>query len=83
MNLIVKTKTKQQKKAVKTFLDSMDIDFTKAEEDEAPYKTSVKKSLGKKEKKILNNLDKSVDFVNKYKKGKIKAKSINQLLDEL
>jgi hypothetical protein len=83
MALIINTKTKQQEKVVKAFLEKMDIHFTKAEEDEVPYRTNVKKPLGKKETKLLNNLDKSVDFVNKYKKGKVKAKSLNQLLDEL
>ena len=80
---MVKPKTKKEEKIVKAFLDSLDIPFTKAEEEEAPYKTSAKKTPAKKEKKILDNLDKSVDFVNKYKKGKVKAKSFNQLLDEL
>lgn len=80
MALIVKTKTKQQEKAVKAFLDSMDIDFTKAEEEEAPYRTSMKRPPGIKEKKILNDLDKSVDFVNKNKKGK--QKLIDVLYDE-
>lgn len=41
------------------------------------------KKLTSKEKKILANLDEAVDFVNKYKKGGTKAKTINQLLDEL
>ncbi|MDR3711301.1 MAG: hypothetical protein P4L51_00675 [Puia sp.] len=41
------------------------------------------KKLSAKEKKILAELDEAVDFVNKYKKGKVKAKSFNQLLDEL
>ncbi len=33
--------------------------------------------LSTKEKKILTNLEDAVDFVNKYKKGKVKAKSLN------
>jgi hypothetical protein len=53
------------------------------EEDAAEYKTSPKKPLSKKEKEILENIDKSVDFVNNYKKGKTKTKSINQLLNGL
>ena len=84
MALIIKIKTKKQEKAVKDFLAENDIEFqTLAEEDATPYKTTPKKPLTPKEKKILNNLDQSVDFVNKYKKGKTKAKSINQLLNEL
>lgn len=34
-------------------------------------------------KEFLADLDKSVDFVNNYKAGKTKAKSLLQLLDEL
>ena len=41
------------------------------------------KKLSPKEKKILDDLEESVAFVNKFKKGKIKSKSFNQLLDEL
>lgn len=41
------------------------------------------KKYSVKEKKLLANLEESVDFVNKYKKGKIKARSFNQLLNEL
>ena len=44
----------------------------------------MKKVVYKKsEKQILNNLSKAVDFVNKCKKGKAKAKSFEQLLEEL
>ena len=53
------------------------------EEDAAGYKTSPKKKLTDKEKKILDNLSHSIDFVNKYSKGKTKVKSINELLNEL
>lgn len=81
MTLIIKTKTKQQEKVVKAFLDSMDINFSKVEEEEAPYRTRKTKSPGKKE--ILDDLENSIDFVNKYKKGKVKAKSLKQLLNEL
>jgi hypothetical protein len=81
MALIVKTKTKQQEKIVKSFLENMDIDFSKVEEDEVHYRTRKTKYQNKK--KILNDLERSIDFVNKYKKGKAKAKSIKQLLNEL
>ena len=53
------------------------------EEDAAVYKTSPKKKRTDKEKKILDHLSESIDFVNKYSKGKTKTKSINQLLNEL
>jgi hypothetical protein len=84
MKLLVKPKTKRQEKIIKTFLENLDIEFDKVEEDAAIYKTiSSKKPLTQKEKKILESLDQSVDFVNKYKKGKTEAKTINQLLNEL
>lgn len=42
-----------------------------------PAPLAPKKQLTSKERKILSNLDQSVDFVNKYKKEKVKTKSIN------
>lgn len=42
---------------------------------------SEKKAVKKKE--ILADLKESVDFVNGYKKGKTKTKSLKQLLHEL
>ena len=36
-----------------------------------------------KKKQLLDDIDEAVDFVNKHKAGKVKAKSIQQLLDEL
>jgi hypothetical protein len=36
-----------------------------------------------KEKQLLTDIEESVGFINNYKKGKVKAKSINELLDEL
>lgn len=84
MAIIVKTKSKKQEKAVKDFLNNHDIEFqTYAAEEAAPYIIKSSKKKTAKEKQILNNLDQSVDFVNKYKKGKIKSKSFNQLLNEL
>ncbi len=84
MAIIVKAKTRKQEKVVKDFLNQLDIEFqTIAEEDEAPYKIISKKPLTPKEKKILKGLDDSVDFVNKFKEGKTKGKSLNQLLNDL
>ena len=37
----------------------------------------------KRKKQILDNLSQSVDFVNKYRKGKVKAKPLSRLLKEL
>ena len=82
MALVIKIKNKEQEKAVKAFLDENDIDYSKVEEHIAPYRTSTKKIYSKKEKSILKGLQESVDFVNKHKKGKVKAKSLKQLLDE-
>lgn len=83
MKVIVNPKTKKQEKVVKAFLAGLDIEFTVAEKDAPIYKTTPSKKLTTKEKKILNNLEQSVDFVNNYKKNKTKAKSLNQLLNEL
>ncbi|MBL7739428.1 MAG: hypothetical protein JNK14_09420 [Chitinophagaceae bacterium] len=84
MPIIVNIKTKTQEKKVCDFLKQHAIDFqTIVEEEQAPYRTGTKKTLTAKEKKILKGLDQSVDFVNKYKKGKTKTKSLNQLLNEL
>jgi hypothetical protein len=70
MSLIIKPKTKKQEQAIKAILRNMDIDFvTVAKESAAEYKTSPKETLTKKEKKILDNLEQSVEFVNKFKKG--------------
>lgn len=83
MKMIVNTKSKKQENAIKTFLDNLDIEFSMVEEEAAVYKTSPTKQLTKKEKQILENLSKSVDFVNKHRKGKVKAKPFNQFLNEL
>jgi hypothetical protein len=83
MKLVINPKTKKQETAVKKFLDSEDINFSIVAEDAAVYKTSPKKKLTDKEKQILDNLSQSVEFVKKYRKGKTKVKSINQLLNEL
>ena len=84
MAIMVKIKNKKQEKAVKDFLNENDVEFqTIAEEDEPLYKTTIKKSLTAKERKVLKDIEQSVDFVNKYKKGKTKAKAFNQLMNEL
>jgi hypothetical protein len=83
MKLIVKPHSKKQEKTIKQFLDEHDVAFTVVNEEQAVYKTTPKKQLNKKEKQVLDNLSYSVEFVKKYNKGKAKAKSINQLLNEL
>ena len=83
MKLVVNPKTKKQEKAVKEFLDNHDVEFTIVNEEQAIYKPAQKKQLTKKEKQVLDSLSQSVEFAKKYSKGKAKAKSINQLLNEL
>jgi len=83
MKLIVNPHSKKQEKAVKDFLDDHDVEFTVVNEDRSAYKTTPKKQLTKKEKQVLDNLSESVGFVKKYRQGKTRAKSINQLLNEL
>jgi hypothetical protein len=43
----------------------------------------VEPSKKEKKKKILSDLEEAVEYVNKLKKGEVKAKSLNQFLDEL
>ena len=81
--MIVNTKSKKQEKVIKTFLENLDIEFSMVEEEAAVYKISSSKQLTKKEKQILDNLSQSVEFVNKHRKGKAKAKPLNQFLNEL
>jgi inosine/xanthosine triphosphate pyrophosphatase family protein len=84
MAIIVNTRNKKKEKIIKDFLTDMDVEFqTIVEEEEVPHKINPKKSQSAKEKKILKDIDQSVDFVNKYTKGKIKAKSLNDLLNAL
>ncbi|MGB3007725.1 MAG: hypothetical protein WBC06_14505 [Chitinophagaceae bacterium] len=80
MKLIVKPHSKKLEKTVKEFLDEHNVEFTVVNEDQAVYKTTPKKKLSQKEKQVLDNLSQSTEFLKKYK---VKAKSINQLLNEL
>jgi hypothetical protein len=84
MAIVIEPKNKKQEKILKAFLNSMDIEFGSiVMEDEPVYKTRTPKTKTTKEKEVLDNLAQSVEFVKKYKKGKVKAKTINQLLNEL
>ena len=80
MKLIVKPHSKKLGKTVKEFLDEHNVEFTVVNEDQAVYKTTPKKKLSQIEKQVLDNLSQSTEFLKKYK---VKAKSINQLLNEL
>ena len=42
-----------------------------------------KQKITAKEKQLLIDIEDSVEYINNYKKGKVKAKSISELLDEL
>jgi hypothetical protein len=42
-----------------------------------------KQKITLKEKQLLTDIEESVGFINNYKKGKVNAKSISELLDEL
>jgi cysteine synthase len=44
---------------------------------------SGKDKLSRKEKKFLKDFDEAIEFVNLHQQGKIKAKSIEELLNEL
>lgn len=81
--MIVNTKSRKQERAVKAFLEDLDVEFSVVEEETPVYKTSSPKQLTKKEKQILDNLSQSVDFVNKRRKGKVKAKPLNRFLNVL
>ena len=86
MKLIVNPKTKKEEKKIKSFLEDHSIDYTRMEEKEELYRVREKSKsnqLTSKEKTILHNLEESVDFVKKYKQGRVKAKFFNQLLNEL
>ena len=72
--LILKIKNKKKVPFLKELLKQFDF-----VEVVAP---SSKKSKSKK-KEILDGIEKSVEFIKKYNKGKVKAKSFKQLLNEL
>lgn len=84
----IKPKNKEEEKLVKAFLKKNKIDFREiekysvVEEEEAVYKTS--KSPRKETKqKLMSEIKEAVKEMNMVKKGKIKARSAKDLLDEL
>lgn len=81
--MIVHTRSKKQEKHVQNFLEELDIAFTIIEEDAVVYKKHPPKNISKKETQLLDNLSQSVNFIIKHRKGKVKAKTLNQFLDEL
>lgn len=83
MAMIFKIKSKKQEKIVKDFLAKNAIEFQTIAEEEATVYTRKNKPSKDKAKEILSDLEKSVQFVKQYKKGKTKVKSLDQLLNEL
>ncbi|SHN18815.1 hypothetical protein [Mucilaginibacter sp. OK098] len=45
--------------------------------------THVTEKLSRKDKKFLKEFDEAIEFVNLHQQGKVKAKTIDQLLNEL
>jgi hypothetical protein len=72
--LIIKIKDKKKVPFLKKLLREMD--FVEV------IDPSSKKSKSKK-KEILDGIEESVEFIKKYNKGEVKAKSFKQLLNEL
>lgn len=86
--IIIKTKNKKQEKVVKDFLESQDIGYSSiAEEDAAVYTTKKKKKASQKNSKakerLIAEIKEAVKQVNLIKQGKLKARPIQELLDEL
>lgn len=46
-------------------------------------KVASSKKMSRKEKEFLKGLDEAVEFINLHQEGKIKAKTIDQFLNEL
>lgn len=66
-------------KAVKTLTDMVELLGGKV----MSVKEDKKQSKAKKKQQILDDLEASIKFINQYRQGKVKAKTIEQLLDEL
>ena len=45
--------------------------------------SNVTEKLSRKDKKFLKEFDEAIEFVNLHQQGKVKAKTIDQLLNEL
>jgi hypothetical protein len=73
--LILNIKSKSKVPFLKELLKRME--FVEIVEIVEPKKT------GSRKKQLLNDIGEAVDFVNKHKAGKVKAKTIQQLLNEL
>jgi hypothetical protein len=86
--IIIKIKNKKQEKVVKAFLENQDIDYSSiAEEDAAVYTTKKKekrpKKTSKAKERLIAEIKEAVKQINLIKEGKLKARPIQELLDEL
>lgn len=68
-------------KAGKTLADLVEQLGGKVISIDSEFKES--KKLSRKEKEFLKGLDESINFVNRHQKGEVKAKTIDELLNEL
>lgn len=86
-DIIVKTKNKKQEKVVKDFLESRAIDYCSVtQEDAAVYttkKTVKHKKTSKAKEKLIAEIKEAVRQINLIKQGKLKARPVQELLDEL
>jgi len=86
-DIIIKIKNKKQEKVVKAFLDDQEIDYNSVvEEDEAVYVTKKKarsKKNSKAKEKLIAEIKEAVKQINLIKQGKLKARPVQELLDEL
>ena len=85
--IIVKTKNKKQEKAVKDFLKRQDIDYSPVVQEDAPvYRTrkkAIQKPTNKAKEKLIAEIKEAVKQINLIKEGKLKARPVQELLDEL
>lgn len=72
--IILKVKNKRKIPFLKQLLKHMDF---------VEVVNGPKQKFTAKEKKILNDIDESVDYIKRYNKGEVKAKPFKQFLDEL
>jgi hypothetical protein len=86
-DIIVKTKNKKQEKVVKDFLESRAIDYSSVvQEDAAVYTTKKivrRKKNSKAKEKLIAEIKEAVRQINLIKQGKLKARPVQELLDEL
>lgn len=86
-DIIVKTKNKKQEKVLLAFLESQDIDYSSVVQEDAAVYTTPKKAVPKKnskaKEKLIAEIKEAVKQVNLIKQGKLKARPIQELLDEL